>query len=98
MASKSMNSVRAKLRISIQFCRGTVERTDRFFKQGSYAPSRKLRSIGFLHGLSDEFEATARSLLDRHETIIRDERSNSDKMSEMISVGSDSSCMVARRK
>lgn len=65
VASKSRYSERARLKIEIQFRRGTVIRAHRFFSDGSYAPHCRFRRMGFLHGLSDESELTLCNFLDR---------------------------------
>lgn len=65
VASKSRYSERARLMIAIQFRRGTVVRTQRFFSDGSYAPHCRFRRMGFLHGLSDGSELTLCNFLDR---------------------------------
>ena len=58
VASYSMNDGLARTRISIQFCLGTVERTLKCCKAGSYTLVLRFLRMGFLHGFNEGSEAT----------------------------------------
>lgn len=92
VAPKSINSGFAMLRISTQFCLGTHECTESVRKQTSYSPDwlSRLPRMGFLHGLSAVSDEISRSRLDRQETLMRERRLSSLRMSAISSTGKDS--------
>lgn len=90
VASNNKKRGRALLRISIQFCLGTVVRTLRCRREGSYVPLWRLRRMGVLHGFSERSEAMLCRRRDKEETITREARSNSSRIAVISSTGSDS--------
>lgn len=80
----------AKLRISIQLCRGTIWRTLRCNRESSYEDERRFRRMGRLQGFSEGSEAISCRRRERYDIFMRDSRSNSPKISAMSSTGRDS--------
>lgn len=68
-------------------------RTLKCLSASSYVCDRKLRRTGRLHGLSEVSEATRYSLLERYDALMRDDKSNSLRISAISSTGKDSKSM-----
>ena len=95
-ASKSRNDGDARLRISIQFCRGTHCRTDRFLRSSSYPEERRARKMGRRQGLSWRSEAMDRHLDESWDMTMREGRSSSPMMSAINSTGRASMMKTSR--
>ena len=87
VASNNKKSGLARVKISTQFCRGTIGRLQSVRMAGGYSPESMQRQIAFFHGFRAGSDTTLWKRFEREEAVMRESISSSARMSAMSSTG-----------